>query len=208
MTRKSAKEIREGKLTWRVFCAIALPRELRARVDQRISRLRELVPEARASWSREQNIHLTLKFLGEIPIARIQGFSSATARASEGLTPFEICIERSGAFPERGTPRVLWLGVSDDSGWLAELQGRLERECVKEGFAKEERPFNPHLTLARLRQAHGARRLAKAHKEMILEPIKVNVSEVSVIRSELSGEGAKYTVISTHPLGTRPSRQQ
>jgi 2'-5' RNA ligase len=201
MTRKSTKEIRERKPTWRVFCAIALPRELRARVDQRISRLRELVPDAQASWSREQNIHLTLKFLGEIPIARIEEVSSATARATESLSPFEICIEQSGAFPERGTPRVLWLGVRDDSGWLAEMQARLERECAKEGFAKEGRPFNPHLTLARLRKPHGARMLANAHEEMIFEPVKVVVSEVLVISSELSGEGSKYTVISTHPLG-------
>lgn len=201
MTRKSTKEIQERKLTWRVFCAIVLPGELRTLVDQRISRLQELVPEAGASWSREQNIHLTLKFLGEIPIARVDELSSATARATESLSPFEISIDRSGAFPERGTPRVLWLGVRDDSGWLAEMQARLERECAKEGFAKEGRPFNPHLTLARLRQPHGARMLAKAHKEMIFEPVKVVVSEVSVIRSELSGEGSKYTVISTHPLG-------
>lgn len=168
-----------------------------------IARVREVVPAAPASWSRDQNIHLTLKFLGEIPTAKITDFSSAIACAVEGLAPFEMRLEGTGVFPNRGTPRVLWLGIIDDSGRLAELQSRIENECAVEGFSKEARPFHPHLTVARLRKPNGARNLAQAHRELVFEPTEVNVSEVLVIGSELGANGSTYTIISRHPLGRR-----
>jgi len=165
-----------------------------------IKRLRESAPHAQASWSREENIHLTLKFLGEIETSRLDSLSNAAACAVADLRGFQITIEEPGVFPRHGTPRVLWIGVKDKLGKLAELQARLENECAKQGFIREERPFHPHLTLARLRKPQGARTLAAAHKEMPFEPAAVAVAELLVIRSESSGAGSKYTVISTHRL--------
>jgi 2'-5' RNA ligase len=94
----------------------------------------------------------------------------------------------------------LWLGVNDSSGKLKGLQAKLDDECLRLGFEKEERAFNPHLTIARLRKPQGARALALAHKEMGFEPMNILVSELLVIRSELSSEGSRYTVISRHGL--------
>lgn len=175
-----------------------------------IARLRDALPQTQASWSRDQ-IHLTLKFLGEIPKLRVEILSQAASRSVEGLSPFEILVEETGAFPKHGPPRVLWIGVTDARGKLAELHARLEEECAKTGFAKEERPFHPHLTLARLRKPQGARTLASAHKELGFERVAVTVSELLVMRSELSNEGSKHTVISRHllpsagPVSPRPS---
>ncbi len=96
---------------------------------------------------------------------------------------------------------MLWIGVEDHTGRLAELQTKLEDECERIGFKKEARAFSPHLTIARLRKPQGARGLALAHKEMGFEPAKMLVLELLVIRSELSSKGSKYTVISRHALG-------
>jgi len=187
---------------WRVFCAVDLSAAIGDRLMQHITRLREAVPQSGASWSRESNIHLTLKFFGDTQQSRISGLSEATSRAVRGRAPFKIVIEQTGSFPKAGAPRILWIGVSDESGELNALKRHLEDECAREGFDKESRPFHPHLTLARLRLPRAARALAVAHKEMGFEPIEVVVSELKVIRSELNSEAAKYTVISRHPLAS------
>jgi len=183
----------------RVFCAIDLPDNVRERSRRHIARLRDALPQTQASWSRDQ-IHLTLKFLGEIANSRVESLSQAAFRSVEGLSPFEVFVEETGAFAKHGQPRVLWIGVTDPSRKLTALHARLEEECAKAGFAKEQRPFHPHLTLARLRKAQGARTLASVHKELGFEPVEVTVSELLVMRSELGNEGSKHTVISRHPL--------
>jgi 2'-5' RNA ligase len=168
-----------------------------------INRLQESAPHTQASWSREQNLHLTLKFLGETPTSQLEKLSNAAAAAVAGFSPFQVSIEGTGLFPKHGKPRVLWIGVKDSSGKLAELQTRLELECAREGFAKEERPFHPHLTLARLRQPQGAGRLAAAHEALNFEPATVKITELLVLRSEQSQNGSKYSVISRHELGAK-----
>lgn len=185
---------------WRVFCAIDLPRAICEKVMAHSRRLREAVPEAQASWSRMDNIHLTLKFLGEIPQSRVELLSSAAAEASTGHGSFPLSVQRCGVFPTHGEPRVLWIGIEDSKGKLGELYRRLEDECAKTGFKKDARPLHPHLTVARLRKPQRARTLAAVHKAMEFDSEEISVSELLVIRSELSSQGSRYTVISRHPL--------
>lgn len=167
---------------------------------QHVARLQAGEPDAKASWGRDGNLHLTLKFLGEIAQTSVPNISTAASRAVVGLPPFVIRLEQTGWFPTRGQPRVLWIGIDDSSGCLSELHARLENESEKAGFEKEKRPFHPHLTVARLRQPQHARALGAAHKQQEFEPAEIEVSELLVIRSELSSRGSKYTVISRHPL--------
>ncbi|CAN5863773.1 hypothetical protein BH18ACI4_BH18ACI4_28570 [soil metagenome] len=185
---------------WRVFFAISLDESVRANLMGQIKRLRESVPHAQASWSRKENIHLTLKFLGEIETCRLGKLSNGAARAVRDFSPFQITLEESGVFPRHGTPRVLWIGIKDESGKLAELHARLEEECAGQGFPREDRPFQPHLTIARLRKPLGARDLAAAHYEMRFETVAVAVAELLVIRSEPGVAGSRYTVVSNHRL--------
>jgi 2'-5' RNA ligase len=192
-----------SKVLWRIFCAIELPATIRERVLLSIADLKEVVPDARVSWARETSLHLTLKFLGEIPPTSVPDFSNALARAVVGMKSFPIRFEETGAFPTRGQPRVLWIGTNDYSGKLAELHAKVEEESALAGFAREARSFHPHLTIARLRNPQHARVLAATHKQMKFEPVEVTVSELLVIRSELSSEGSNYTVLSRHPFGVR-----
>jgi len=191
---------------WRVFCAIELPSLVREKISQHITRLREAMPDSPASWSRAENVHLTLKFVGEIPPRRVNDLSQAAANAAEGFSPLEIAVGNTGSFPQHGAPRVLWIGVDDYSGKLAQLHAKLDEESRRLGFEKEARPFNPHLTIARLRKPQGARALALAHKEMGFHATEVRVTALAVIRSELSSKGSKYTAISRHALSDISNR--
>ena len=183
---------------WRVFCAVALPEEVRDRAATHIQTLREAAPKARASWPRVESLHITLKFLGELEAARVNSLSQAARRAAKDFQNFELAIEGAGAFPPRGMPRVLWLGVKDDSGKLTMLQQRLEEECAAAGFARETRPFHPHLTIARLRAPANSQNLAALHQEIGFERAAFNVSELLVMRSELGPGGSRFTEISQH----------
>ena len=198
--------------TWRVFCAIELPEQISELLVQHMDTLKRVVPEARVSWSRRENIHLTLKFLGEIQITKVKSFSDAVGRSTKAFAPFTLGIGKPGTFPPHGSPRVLWIGLEDLSGKLAELHARLEAESEQAGFEKETRAFHPHLTLARFREHRRgtkqarpgnnqlSRALVSAHTASLLPSKEFLVSELVVIRSELGSGGSKYTVISRHPL--------
>jgi RNA 2',3'-cyclic 3'-phosphodiesterase len=186
--------------SWRIFCAVELPDEVRVRLEEHIRRLREAVPDVAASWSRVENIHLTLKFLGNVSVDTIPVISNAASRAVKNFSSFQIGIGATGVFPKPSRAQVLWIGVTDPSGKLLALQQRLEDEFAVEGFAKEDRAFRPHLTIARLRKPEGARRLAGAHLEIEFSPTEITLSELIIFRSELSSKGSKYTPISRHPI--------
>jgi len=186
---------------WRVFVAIEVPTALRRKVTDHIDRLRESIPEVRASWSREDNLHLTLKFVGDLPITSVERLSSAAAIAATKVEPFEIVVEGCGSFPPSGQPRVLWIGI--DLGAQTSclhLTRALEDECAEAGFPREARPFHPHLTIARIRKPRGSRQLAAIHKEIGFTREIVGVAELTVFRSELRSEGSRHTVISRHSL--------
>ena len=185
---------------WRVFCAVELPDAVRARLEDHILRLRKEVPDAAASWSRVENIHLTLKFFGNVEVERIPRISEAAERVVKQFPEFQIGVGETGVFPRASRPQVLWVGVSDPNGQLSALQEKFESECAIEGFEKENRAYRPHLTIARLRRPDGARQLADAHLAMKFEQIKIDLKELVVFRSELSPKGSKYTAISRHQV--------
>jgi RNA 2',3'-cyclic 3'-phosphodiesterase len=187
---------KEAQKEWRVFCAIELPTEVRARFEDHVRRLRKEVSEAAASWSRVENIHLTLKFFGNVEVKRIEKISAAAERTVRQFSTFQIGVGETGVFPRPSRPQVLWIGVSDPSGQLSALQEKFENECAAAGFEKEDRAYRPHLTIARLRKPEGARQLADAHLKMKFETMEVPVKELVVFRSELSSKGSRYTPIS------------
>ena len=186
--------------SWRVFCAVELPAEVRKQLEEHILKLRKAVPDVAASWSRVENIHLTLKFFGNVALDRIPVITAAASRAVAEFSPFPIGVGDTGVFPRPSRAQVLWIGVSDRSGKLSALQERLENECAAEGFPKEDRAYRPHLTIARIRRPENARRLVDAHLQMSFPIIDIEPNELILFRSELSPKGSRYTAISTHPI--------
>ena len=186
--------------TWRVFCAIEIPTEVRQRVLAHADHLRDRAPTVQASWTRMDNIHLTLKFFGNLVPEIISKISKATDEVARHFSPITVSIEGCGAFPKHGPPRVLWIGLKDPSDRLVDLQKEFERECARAGFVKEDRGFHPHLTVARLRNPQGARSLAEIHKETGFDIAEFTVTALTIFRSELSSKGSKYSVLSKHPF--------
>lgn len=192
-------EVSEGE-TVRVFCAVEVSRKVREAAAAHAERLRREFPYARPSWARPEGLHITLKFIGDVEAPHVRALSRAAGAAAISVRPFCLTIDESGTFPPRGAPRILWLGVRDESGRLSQLRRRLERECQAAGFPREERAFKPHLTVARLRTPKDAHALSEAHRRMPFGPHRFQVSELLVIRSELSPGGSRYTTISRHPF--------
>lgn len=185
---------------WRMFCAFELPESLRARINQHSQRVHEAVPEAAASWGRAENIHLTMKFFGNVDQQRVSVISAAAARVVKEFSPVQIEVGKTGVFPRPSRPQVLWIGIDDPSRALASLHKELENQFAREGFPKEDRAFRPHLTIARIRKPHNSNRLAEVHLGTDFSNVAIELSELVLFRSELSSKGSKYTAISTHRL--------
>ncbi len=189
----------------RIFCAVNLPEDVRERAAAHISRLRAATSASplKISWERAEKLHLTLKFLGELESERVEALQRAAARAAESAVKFTLTLEEAGAFPAGGNPRVLWLGLREETNHLAALRERLEAECARENFPREARPFHPHITIARIRVPHTApaRHLAKLHRETKFAPVSFNVEEFIVMHSQLGAAGgSRYTPLSRHEL--------
>ncbi len=184
-------------LSYRVFCAIELPSHTRASVSEHVNNLRRASSQYShgARWEQTEKLHLTLKFFGDVERSRIPDLTAALMRAAANFSPFELMIEEAGAFPPRGNPRVLWLGVTDAGGSLPQLHNRIEDECARTGFPRETRRFHPHLTVARTdrMRAGDARTLARLHSESDFPVLTFDVNEIVLLRSELASSGSHYT---------------
>ncbi|MFQ6001979.1 MAG: RNA 2',3'-cyclic phosphodiesterase, partial [Anaerolineae bacterium] len=145
----------------RTFVAIELNEEIKSELTRVQEMLKEKIATPHLRWVNPANVHLTLKFLGNVPLDRIQEITAALREACIGLSPFIMGVSGIGCFPSTNNPRVIWVGVQEETGRLKRLQERVEERLAGLGFKPEPRPFHPHLTLGRVRkQAHvGARRI-------------------------------------------------
>ncbi|HVF27739.1 MAG TPA: RNA 2',3'-cyclic phosphodiesterase [Pyrinomonadaceae bacterium] len=184
----------------RVFCAVEIPSDVRKQISEYVALLGSHLPNSAARWEGAEKLHITLKFFGDIPSQRIEDLFRAVRRAAKAVRPFSLIAGETGVFPPRGTPRVLWLGVRDDSGSLNNLRRALEDECAGAGYTREPRPFHPHLTIARLRTPHGAREAARVHTRHVFQSDVFTVIETLLMRSEVTAGGSRYTTLSRHPL--------
>lgn len=186
----------------RLFCAVELTEEARAAAVAHLARLRAaLAAPARVSWEREEKLHLTLKFFGDVESCKVAALDAALARAANGGRPLALKLQVAGVFPSIARPNVLWLGVSDESGELARLHERIEEECAAASFPRERKSFHPHVTLARIREAKGeTRRLSRRHVELAFEPVAFAASEIVLMRSTLGPGGSFYAPLARHEL--------
>ena len=156
-------------------------------------------------WVDPGGIHLTLKFLGNIPSMRVTEISEAMKKAAQGISPFLLEISGLGAFPSLKQARVLWVGVSGELDKLSRLQQNIDSALAALGFAKEERPFVPHLTLARIREGASAPERTSfgelVGSTAFEDKYPIEVEAVRLMRSQLTPAGALYTCLSVVELG-------
>jgi 2'-5' RNA ligase len=178
--------------TLRAFIAIPLPRQIIELAADLQSRLKSAGVKLR--WVRTQGIHLTLKFLGDIPESRIDDLSSAMERSARGFGVFNLSVQGLGLFPTIKRPRVLWLGVGGQTERLERLHGRLDTELEQIGIAREKRPFRAHLTLARAKGAINARLLSDGMQTVGQYAAgSFQARQLVLYQSDLRPQGALYT---------------
>jgi len=188
----------------RAFVAIELPDEVR----RGLAGLREELQRDEhrfVKWVDPDGVHLTLKFLGNVPAGRVTEIARAIEVAAKAVTPFELEVSGLGVFPNLKQVRVLWVGIGGEVDRLKELQRGIDTELAALGFAREDRPFVPHLTLARVRQGASPwerRSLGELFNTAVFEDkYEAKVETVSLMRSELTPAGAIYSRLSEVVLG-------
>jgi RNA 2',3'-cyclic 3'-phosphodiesterase len=182
----------------RTFICLDIPESIKERIEKLQRELRQM--DAQVSWVKPANIHLTLKFLGDVAQTKIPTVSAAVNRPTGSCSPFQVTVGETGCFPSRRNPRVLWIGIAQMPDALRRLHKEIEDELAREGFAREAKKFNPHLTIARLRNPRNAQPLAEALMTRGFEDESFQTSEVIVMRSELSPQGSIYTPQGVIPL--------
>lgn len=187
-------------MRFRLFYAIELPTEIKHLLGERIDMLRNSTTEKGISWATPEKLHITIKFFGSVEATRVNAISSAADKAVANLPVFRLVLDKAGRFPARGPARVLWVGLLCEQEQLVRLVERLEDECAREDFPREDRVFHPHITVARIGSIPGAsiRSIVKLHEETPLPPNALTVREIVLMRSDLSSK--KHTVLSRHPL--------
>ena len=160
---------------------------------------------AKVRWVEPHNLHLTLKFLGDVDLLDIPELSEAVTGAVAELPPFEIEALAAGAFPDLHNPRTVWLGIGRGAEEMVELHGAVERALTTLGFRREQRRFRPHLTLGRVRGTGlGNLELSERLGKLADFPGGMSsVEEVVVFSSELGRDGSVYEVLATAALGGR-----
>lgn len=187
----------------RCFIAIELPPEVLRVLEDLQGRLGKGREQA-AKWVPAGGIHLTLKFLGDVPSDRMPLIASVMGRVGAAGTPLVLQLAEAGCFPSADRPRVLWAGLAGDVDGLAQLHSRVQDAMAESGFPREARAFTPHLTLARMRDLatpDELRRVGSAVRALSVPRVGFVAREIALIRSDLLPSGAVYTVLATSRLG-------
>ena len=184
----------------RIFIALELPESVRERLGQLQGRLKGT--ENKIKWVDPSLIHLTMKFLGEVKEKNLEKVIQVVRNVGGRFFAFELKIGKIGVFPSFSSPRVIWVGIEEGKDKLETLAAELEEKLGQEGFSRNSRKWTSHLTLARVKVLKARERL----KALLLqyckevEGIEVKVKSLSVIKSELTPQGAIYTILERIPL--------
>jgi 2'-5' RNA ligase len=184
----------------RTFIAIEIPAEIKTALSGLQTELRRA--GADVSWTKPDNIHLTLKFLGEIEERLVNEIERACVGVAAEFQPFKLDLTGAGVFPNARQPRVLWAGLSGEIEKAVKIQRRLDERLMALGFDREEKSFRPHLTIGRVKwnkmascstRSDRLRELLALADSYQLPELSFSVKEIVVMRSELHPAGARYT---------------
>lgn len=187
----------------RTFVAVELSGSVKKRAAAAIKHLQ--LAEAKVAWVRPENMHLTLKFLGDVPDHELNDVCRAVSKAVAAIEPFEMVFRGCGAFPSVDRPRTIWLGVDQGHDEASELQAAVDDSLKNLRFPKETRRFQPHLTLGRVHEHHHGR-LDELSKQ--IENLRdydgdlTVIDEVVVFASFLGRGGTTYEPLGHCELGT------
>lgn len=186
----------------RLFVACEVPEDVKQSIGGVIDELRARSGTA-VRWIRPEGVHVTLKFLGEVPVKKLPAIKLAVQEAVVGHSPFELEFSNIGTFGGREGLRIMWVGIAGDVLRLEALVRAVNAALAVVGFEPERRPFRPHLTLGRVRDEIPTRQRAQIEVDvgkMDVPGTGWRTSHVSLMRSNITAQGASYEVIATFPL--------
>lgn len=183
----------------RTFICIELPKELKEQLQKMVAGL-TAKRSGNIGWVKAHNLHLTLRFLGDLPQERIADVTAAVTKAAQDCPAFSLTTSGTGVFPNPRNPRVFWVGVKHSTEYLLPLEKRLETELMARGFGKSDKPFSPHLTIGRVKPGDNQEITANFLQTNLPESAFF-VSEIIVMRSELDRAGAIYSKLAVIKLG-------
>jgi len=186
------------KPTVRAFVALELDNRIQIRLGEIQEKLKKSGVNIR--WVKPENIHLTMKFLGQITSGQIEQIKRALEETAETKKPFFIGLGKLGTFPKPEHPKVIWAGIKEGCKETIQFDKELEARLQTLGFTPEAREFRPHLTLGRIRLPHQDKKSLRRLKEIILflnsqtaKPLKTLAAQVTLFQSTLTPEGSAYT---------------
>ncbi|MEX2080563.1 MAG: RNA 2',3'-cyclic phosphodiesterase [Dehalococcoidia bacterium] len=188
--------------TVRLFVACEIPDEPRQVIGAVIEDLKQRSGES-VRWIRPEGLHVTLKFLGEVPVKKLPSIKLAIQEAVTGHSPFTLEFSSIGTFGGREGLRLMWVGIAGDVLRLEALVKSTNAALAVVGFEPERRPFRPHLTLGRVRDEISTRKRAEievAVGRVTPEESAWRIAHVSLMRSRMLSTGARYDVLATFPL--------
>lgn len=195
--------------TIRAFIAIELPPDILAQLGQLQAQLKAALPHISVRWVHPEGIHLTLKFLGEVPHSQLDLIKSALTQTAGRSPAFTFSVGQAGCFPNAQRPRIVWIGVQEAGGYLNRLQRAIESAIAPLGYPTEKRSFSPHLTLGRVGRNVSLGDLRKIGECVLQANIgavgQVSAETVALIQSHLKPTGAEYTVLMRAPLAGQAS---
>lgn len=184
----------------RLFVALDIPQDVRARISAFAERVRPLCPQAR--WARVEGLHVTLKFIGEISDERVPQITKALS-AIKGA-PFDVTFENVGFFPSAKSPRVFWIGVHAGDA-LSQLAFSVSESLAAIGIPREDKNYSPHLTLARTGSSRDLDHNLKALTSLVTSEVEtfgtMTADEFFLYRSQLGRGGSTYTKMERIALG-------
>ncbi len=183
----------------RLFVAIDISSEARQRALEYTTELAGSFPKLKVRWVSPEKLHLTLKFLRNTKEESAGPLTAALSAIAARQHQFQISLTGTGTFPDNAGSRVLWLGVANIDE-LQKIASEIEAECLKLGFESEHRNFNPHLTIARIREPRSAGELAAKHLSNNFEAAAFKVRELALYESRLLPSGPIYNKIGVFPL--------
>jgi 2'-5' RNA ligase len=181
----------------RCFVALELPLEVQSELAQASSKLR--AAQADVKWVEPENVHLTLKFLGEIPHSRVLQIGIALSALGQWRA-IDSRLAGLGAFPVLHKPRVVWAGLDQGLEQIGDLQKTVEDRMADLGFQRDDRAFSPHLTLGRVRSGRNAAELAGLIQTLRPRPLEFSFRTLTLMKSTLTPEGPLYQPIQSVEL--------
>jgi len=187
----------------RLFIAVDLSQNILNKIEEITADFKKHTPPTALKWVETENLHLTVKFIGELQESKLQHLKDLLFQSLCHQAPFEIGVSGLGMYPTKNNPRVIWLGITGEKP-LIQIHKTLDQNLAELGIKPEGRPFSPHLTIARVRKnvdSSAVKSIGKTVSQFTVEPLgAISIDQVQLYKSVLTPTGPIYTSLLAVPL--------